>query len=137
MAATELVSAAPAPGKARRGRWRAFARVSGRLTARMRVLALPAAVIVILGAMASLLAAPAIVVADQWLDVFLALDAGQPQRVFLNSKEDLDPRRPIIDGAGQYRLTYELVAVGFPTTDVVVDLNLTGTIDAEATLVTP
>lgn len=64
----------------------------------------------------------------------LAVDAQQPQRAFLNSKQDLDPRRPVIIASGRYQLAYELVAVGFPKAEVIVDLNLTGNLDPEAVL---
>jgi len=67
----------------------------------------------------------------------LALDAQQPTRVFLNSKQDLDPRRPIVAAVGKYRLIYELVAVGFPKAEVAIDLALTGNLDPKADLAAP
>jgi hypothetical protein len=65
----------------------------------------------------------------------LAFDAEKPSRVFLNSKQDLSPRRPVIVANGKYQLVYELVAVGFPRAEVVVGLTVTGDLEPNAQLI--
>lgn len=65
----------------------------------------------------------------------LAVDAANPTRVFLNSKQDLDPRRPVVAAPGNYQLVYELVAVGFPKSELTVQLTVTGDLEPVAKMV--
>jgi len=56
--------------------------------------------------------------------------------VFLNSALDLNPRQPIINAPGRYRLEYEVFSQGFPPLPINVLLNLTGNLSTTtATLV--
>lgn len=56
----------------------------------------------------------------------LCMDLNTPDRFFLNSIRDLSPRNPVIWGVGNYLLTYQAYAEGFPIVDVKVALNVTG-----------
>jgi hypothetical protein len=56
----------------------------------------------------------------------LCLDLNSPDRLFLNSIRDLSPRNPVIAGVGDYILTFQAFAEGFPIVDVKVALKVTG-----------
>jgi hypothetical protein len=56
----------------------------------------------------------------------LALDLEDQERLFLNSLNDMSPRRPVISGVGEYRVVFQAFAEGFPIVDIPLRLTVTG-----------
>jgi len=53
-----------------------------------------------------------------------ALEKSNPTTVNLHSELDVDPREPIIDGVGEYRLTYKVYSITLPLLTFTVELHV-------------
>lgn len=67
------------------------------------------------------------------LDAF-AIREGE-NGVFLHSRRDLPPRRPVVTDAGEYIFNYNVYSANFPLLTVPVRINYTGPIRVESTVI--
>jgi len=65
----------------------------------------------------------------------MALDANNPVRVFLMSSHDLCPRKPVVNQKGRYLFHYQVFAIGFPSLEFAVRLDVDGTLSPPVAVV--
>lgn len=56
----------------------------------------------------------------------LGVSFGNPSAIFLHSAMDVQPRYPVINTPGEYRLTYDVLAENFPSLSFIIELDVTG-----------